>query len=157
MGGAVPERARSRSDPTHDAIGQTFPQGQGTVIRGPPRSERNVQFMDTKTARSEGVEPLPVALSPRQHDGQQFRDVPGACDPLLVARAARSVFRLRDHWRGRVAARAEVEGDSSSRVAARGLDDRRGHIVRREALASVLGDAVAVNIPYSHPSWRPGR
>jgi len=33
-----------------------------------------------------------------------------------------------------VAARAEVEGYSSSHVAARGPDGRRGHIVRREAM-----------------------
>jgi len=37
-----------------------------------------------------------------------------------------------------VALRAEVEGDSSSHVAARGRDGRHGHIVRREVFASVL-------------------
>jgi len=43
--------------------------------------------------------------------------------------------------------RAEVEGGSSSHVAAHGLDGRRGYIVQG-AVASFLGrgDAVAVNI-----------
>jgi len=153
----VPERsARSRLDPTHDAIAQTCPQGRGTIIRGPRRSERKVQFVVAETAHSDGVEPLPVVLPTRQHDGQKFRDVPGARDPFLVARAPPSVFGLRDRWRGTVAVRAEVEGVSSSHVAARGLDGRRGYTVRREGLASVLGegDAVAVNIQYSLLSWQ---
>ena len=58
----------------------------------------------------------------------------GACDPLLVARAPPSVFRLGGRWWGRVAARAGVKGDSSSHVAARGPDGRRVHIVWREAM-----------------------
>jgi len=105
VGGAVPERSRSRSDPTHDAIGQTYPRRRGTVIRDPRRSDRKVQFVDAETARSDGVEPLPVRLSPRRHNGQNFRDVAGACDPLLVGRAPPLVFRLRDRWRGIVVVR----------------------------------------------------
>ena len=51
--------------------------------------------------------------------------------------------------------RTEVEGDSSSYVAARGLDGRRGYTVWREALASVLGegDTVTVNTVYSIPPY----
>ena len=67
---AVPERVLSRLDPTNDAIGQSYPQGRGTVIRGPRRSKREVRFVDAETARSDGVEPLPVVLSPRRHNGQ---------------------------------------------------------------------------------------
>jgi len=105
VGWAVPERARLCSDPTHDTISQTYPQGQGTDIRGPRRNERKVQFVDAETARSDDVEPLPVGLSPRRHNGQNFRDVARTCDPLLVARPPPSVFRLRDRWRGTVAVR----------------------------------------------------
>ena len=156
VGGAVPERSRSRSDPTHDTIGQTYPRRRGTVIRDPRRSDRKVQFVDAETACSDGVEPLPVVLSPRRHNGQKFCDVPGACDPLLVARAPPSVFRLRDRWRGTVTVRGFFY---DSHVAACGLDGCHGYIVRREALASVPGedDTGNVNIRYSLLSWCPGR
>ena len=154
VGGAVPERSRSRSDPTHNTIGQTYPRRRGTVIRDPRRSDRKVQFVDAETARSDGVEPLSVVLSPRRHNGQNFRDVPKACHPFLVARAPPSVFRLRDRWRGTVAVR-----DSSSHVAAGGLDGRHGHIVWREVLVSVPGDGDTgiVNMRYSLLSWCPSR
>ena len=139
--GCVPEK-RSHSDRPHDTTDQAYPQGRGTVVRGPRRSERKVQFVGADTARSDGVESLPVVLSPRQHDGQELRDVSGARGPLLVARAPPSVFGVPDRWWGTVAARAEVEGDSASHVGARGLDGRRGYVVRREGLASVLGEGV---------------
>jgi len=61
--------------------------------------------------------------------------------------AGRSVLGLHHCWGRAVTARAEVGGDSSSHVAARGLDGRRGYLVEG-AVASFLGrdDAVAVNI-----------
>ena len=66
-------------EPAHDAIGQIYPRGRlgRTVVRGPRRSERKVQFVDAEPAGSDGAEPLPVVLSPREHDGQELRDVPG--------------------------------------------------------------------------------
>ena len=64
----------------HDAIDQIYPRGRRTVVRGPRRSEHKVQFVDVETACSDGVEPLPVVLSPRERDRQE---ISGACEPLL--------------------------------------------------------------------------
>ena len=52
--------------------------------------------------------------------------------------AGRSVLGLHHCWGGAVTARAEVEGDSSSHVAARGLDGRRGYIVEGSRLHHFL-------------------
>ena len=75
VGGAVPERARRVQIQHTMRLVKPIFEGRGTVIRGPRRSERKVQFVDAEMARSDGVEPLPIVLSPRRHNGQNFRDV----------------------------------------------------------------------------------
>jgi hypothetical protein len=107
------------SDPAHDAIDRTYPHGRGTVIRGARRGELEIQLVVAEAAGGDGVEFLQLVLSPRERQGQNLRDVPGACESILVAGAAATLFGLRDRWRGAVAACGEAVGEhlDSSEIA----------------------------------------
>lgn len=102
---------RACLDPAHDAIDQTYPHGRGAVIRGARRGELEIQLVVAEAAGGDGVEFLQLVLSPRERQGQNLCDVPRACESILVAGAAATLFGLRDRWRGTVAACGEAVGE----------------------------------------------
>ncbi len=82
-------------DPAHDAIDQAYPCGNRAVSRGPRGGERKVQLVAAGAARTLSVELLRLVLSSRRREREDHRDVPGVCEPILVARETSAVLRLR--------------------------------------------------------------